>query len=509
MKKTVNCAAVDLGASGGKVILGHFDGARITLDEVHRFPNGPVQDGKHIYWDVRRLFGEVKQGLGMAAGEGRLASIGLDAWGNDFCLLNSAGKLLEDPHSYRDPRTDGVMETALAKMPREAIYSLTGVQFMQHNTLFQVYSMVLDKSPLLERAATYLMVADLFNYWLCGTKACEFTNATTTQFYDPNNRNWCLPILETFDIPARIMPPVVQPATRLGMLLPAICQELNMRALPVIAVGTHDTASAACAVPYSRGVPSGAPADIVSTFQDAAFLSSGTWSLMGAEVGGPLINSAGLQHNFTCYGGVGGAWLVWKNIQALWILQECLRNWADAGWSDTLESLIGLAEQAPPFTALIDVDDRLFLTPGDFPVCIADYCRSTGQPPPEGKGAIVRCILESLALKYRYIFERLQHVLGRKLKRVHVIGGGSLNTLLNRFTAAAVGVPVVAGPAEATALGNFLAQLMALGEVGSLSQAREIVGRSFETTVFQPEGGDGWDNVLNRFLTVITRGGKV
>ena len=490
-------------------MLGRFNGARITLDEVYRFPNGPVQADKHIYWDVHRLFGEVKKGLGMAVANGSLVSIGLDAWGNDFCLLDPAGELVENPHSYRDPRTDGVMEKALINMPREDIYNRTGVQFMQHNTLFQVYSMVLEKSPLLERAATYLMIADLFNYWLCGTKACEFTNATTTQFYDPIKGDWCLSVLEAFQIPSRIMPPVVQPATRLGTLQPAICKQLNMPALPVIAVGTHDTASAACAVPYSRGVPSGAPADIDYTFQDAAFLSSGTWSLMGAEVGGPLINSAGLQHNFTCYGGVGGAWLVWKNIQALWVLQECIRNWTEAGENDTLENLVGLAEQAEPFAALIDVDDRLFLTPGDFPVCIADYCRRTGQRPPEGKGAIVRCILESLALKYRYTFEHLQEVLGRRLSRIHVIGGGSLNALLNRFTADAVGVPVVAGPAEATALGNFLAQLMALGKVGSLRQAREIVSRSFETTTYEPSYVADWDDAVVRFLGVMNKDGRI
>lgn len=505
MKKTVNCAAVDLGASGGKVMLGRFDGSRITLEEIYRFPNGPIQAGRHIYWDVRRLFEEVKWGLGMAAGTARLVSVGLDAWGNDFCLLNSTGELVEDPHSYRDPRTDGVMEKCFQKMPREDIYDRTGVQFMQHNTLFQVYSMVLERSPLLESAATYLMIADLFNYWLCGEKCCEFTNATTTQFYDPNERDWCLPILEAFDIPARIMPPIIQPATKLGMLLPAICKELNMLTLPLIAVGTHDTASAAVAVPYNRGVPSGAPEDELPSPDNAAFLSSGTWSLMGAEVGEPLINSAGLKHNFTCYGGVRGSWLVWKNIQALWVLQECIRNWKEAGRYYTLENLISLAERAEPFAALIDVDYRLFLTPGDFPERIREYCKHSGQRPPESEGAIVRCILESLALKYRYTFERLQDVLGRKLDRIHVIGGGSLNALLNRFTAGAVGVPVVAGPVEATALGNFLAQLIARGEIGSLSQAREIVGRSFETTVYGPVRGDSWDDAFGKFLKLIQR----
>jgi len=509
MKKTLNCAAVDLGASGGKVLLGRFAGSKVTLEEIHRFPNGPLQVGRSIYWDVHRLFEEVKRGLGMAGRSARLDSIGLDAWGNDFCLLDAAGALVEDPHSYRDPRTDGVMQKAFERMTREDIYRRTGVQFMQHNTLFQLYSMVLDRSPLLEAAATYLMIADLFNYWLCGERCCEFTNATSTQFYDPYKRDWCLPLLEAFDIPARIMPPILQPATRLGMLQPGLCAELGASPLPLIAVGTHDTASAASVVPYGRGVPSGAPANESSSAESSAFLSSGTWSLLGAEVGEPLINDAGLKHNLTCYGGVGGAWLVWKNIQALWVLQECMRGWDEAGQRDTPGSLIRLAEQAQPFAALIDVDDRLFLTPGDFPARIDEYCRRTGQQPPEGKGAIVRCILESLALKYRYTFERLQEVLGRKLSCINVIGGGSRNTLLNRFTAEATGVSVTAGPAEATALGNFMAQLMALGEIKSLSQARQIVSGSFETVTYEPGRGSGWDDAYNRFLGIVNEGGRV
>ncbi|MDD5647986.1 MAG: rhamnulokinase [Dehalococcoidia bacterium] len=500
MKKTVNSVAVDLGASGGKVMLGRFDGSRITLEEIYRFPNGPIQAEQHIYWDVRRLFEEVKKGLGTAGRTARLDSVGLDAWGNDFCLLDGSGALLENPHSYRDPRTDGMMKRAFEKMSREDIYNRTGVQFMQHNTLFQVYSMVLDRSPQLEAAATYLMIADLFNYWLCGEKRCEFTNATTTQFYDPNKREWCLPILLAFDIPHRIMPPIAQPATKLGMLQAGVCDQLGIPSLPVIAVGTHDTASAAVAVPYNRSAPSGAPTGIS---QGSAFLSSGTWSLLGAEVGEPLINAAGLKNNFTCYGGVGGAWLVWKNIQALWVLQECMRNWEEAGQGDTLDGLIKQAEQAQVLPAVIDVDNRLFLTPGDFPPRIAEYCRRTGQLPPGDKGAIVRCILESLALKYRYTYERLPEGLGRKLDCIHIIGGGSLNTLLNRFTADAVGVPVVAGPAEATALGNFLVQLMALGEIGSLSQAREIVARSFETVIYEPGNTSNFDDAYARFLKLV------
>jgi len=469
-------------------MLGSFDGAKVALQELYRFPNGPLQVENSIYWDVTRLFKEVKEGLGLVGKAATLDSIGLDAWGNDFCLLSRDGKLLENPHSYRDPRTDGVMEKAFEVMSRDEIYRRTGVQFMQHNTLFQLYPMVLAGSSLLKSAATCLMTADLFNYWLCGAKCCEFTNATTTQFCDPYKKDWCLPILETFDIPVHIMPPIVSPATRLGVLEDRLLGELSLPPVPVIAVGTHDTASAVSVVPAQD--------------DDFAFLSSGTWSLLGAEVKEPLISQAGMDHNFSCYGGVGGSWLSWKNIQALWLLQECIRAWEESGQRCSLAELIDLAEEAQTFGPLIDVDDRLFLTPGDFPARIAGYCRRTGQEPPTGRGATVRCILESLALKYRYTFEKLQVVLGRKLSRIHIIGGGSRNALLNRFTAGATGVAVVAGPAEATSLGNFMSQLTALGEVGALSEVREIVRRSFETITYLPADVDAWDEAYGRFSIV-------
>ena len=488
MKKTLNCAAVDLGASGGKVMLGSFDGEKVALQELYRFPNCPLQVENSIYWDVPRLFAEVKRGLGMAGKAATLDTIGLDAWGNDFCLLGRDGNLLENPHSYRDPRTDGVMQKTFEVMSRGELYRRTGVQFMQHNTLFQLYSMVLAGSPLLKSAATFLMMADLFNYRLCGAKCCEFTNATTTQFFDPYKKDWRLLILEAFGIPAGIMPQVVSPATRLGLLEERLLNELSLNAVPVIAVGTHDTASAVSVVPAQD--------------DNYAFLSSGTWSLLGAEVKEPLISDAGLEHNFSCYGGVGGAWLVWKNIQALWILQECMRSWGESGQLCGPDELIYLAEQARPFGPFIDVDDRLFLTPGDFPSRIIEYCVRTGQEPPDGRGAMVRCILESLALKYRYTFERLQVVLGRKLGRIHIVGGGSRNTLLNRFTARATGVPVVAGPAEATALGNFMTQLMTLGEVKSASEAKEIVRRSFDTVTYLPGDAAAWEEAYGRFNLV-------
>ena len=485
MKNTLNCAAVDLGASGGKVMLGSYDGAKVALQEIYRFPNGPLQAGKAIYWDVPRLFAEVKKGLALAGRAADLDSIGLDAWGNDFCLLEKDGRLLENPRSYREPRTDGVMQKAFAEMSRDDIYRLTGVQFMQHNTLYQLYSMVLAGSPLLKSAATYLMTADLFNYWLCGQKLCEFTNATTTQFFDPFKGDWCLPILEAFHIRVQIMPPIVPPAARLGVLERRLRDELGLPAVPIMAVGTHDTASAVSAVP--------------ALDDSYAFLSSGTWSLLGAEVKEPLISREGMDHNFSCYGGVGGAWLVWKNIQALWLLQECLRTWETGGQPYSIEHILDLAEKARPFGPLIDVDDRLFLTPGDLASRIVEYCRHTGQDVPAGPGEIVRCILESLAVKYRLTFANLQLVLGRKLSRIHIIGGGSRNSLLNRFTAGAAGVPVVAGPAEATSLGNVMAQLVAQGELGKPSEVRAVVRRSFDTVTYLPGDGAGWDEACGRF----------
>ena len=494
MKKPLKCVAFDLGASGGKVIRGSFDGSRVSLKELYRFPNCPIRLREHIYWDVLGLFEEVKNGLAIAvkkSGE-RPESVGMDTWGNDFCLLDKGGDLLENPHSYRDPRTDGIMDQAFSLMPRREIYMQTGVQFMQHNTLFQLYSLVLERSSILKAAATYLMVPDLFNYWLSGEKSCEFTNATTTQFYDPYKNAWHRPILGMFEIPGRIMPPVIRPGTRLGKLDGWLCKDLDIPAVPVIAVGTHDTASAASVVPAGAG--------------GYAFLSSGTWSLFGAEVTTPVVNESGLKYNFSCYGGVCDTYLVWKNIQALWLLQECMRTWNEAGGKYSNEELVCMAERARPFGPVIDTDDRLFLTPGDFPARIAEFCTATGQKPPEGHGPVVRCILESLALKYRYTFEKLQVVLGNKLDRIYIVGGGSRNALLNRFTAEAVGVPVITGHPEATALGNLMLQLVTLREVGSLQESRDIVRRSFRSRTFEAGDSTGWDAAYERFLKVTRRG---
>jgi sugar (pentulose or hexulose) kinase len=493
MEKTIKCVAFDLGASGGKVILGVFNGNRITISEVYRFPNNPILLGDHIYWDFLRLFEEVKKGLRLAykQTDGQIDSIGVDTWGKDCAFLDIHGHLLENPHCYRDPRTNGMMEKAFQKMPREELYERTGVQLMQLNTIFQLLSMVDEDPRALDNVGTFLNLPDLFNYYLTGKKFCEFTNATNTQFYDPLTNAWNERILDAMGIPRSIFPPIIQPGTIIGNLSEWLCEELGVRQIPVIAVATHDTASAVSAVPSSE--------------RDYAFLSSGTWSLLGYEEKSLVINKNGFKNNFSCYGGVCNTWLIWKNIQALWLLQECARVWTENGNVYSNEDLTIMASQAKPFGPLIDTDDLVFLAPGDFPLKIVEYCKRTGQQPPESDGAIVRSIMESLAVKYRFTFDRLQEVIGKQLNNICVIGGGSRNWLLNKFTSEAIGLPVKAGPAEATSIGNILMQLMALKELDCLPDAREVVRSSFETSTFEACKTDAWEDAYGRYLEIITK----
>lgn len=487
----MNCVAFDLGASGGKVLLGVYQNGRINISEVHRFSNSPILLADHIYWDFLYLFEEVKKGIKLAckAADGPVASLGLDTWGVDCSFLDKAGHLLGNPYSYRDPRTNGMMEKAFLRMPRSAIFAHTGVQFMQMNTLFQLLAMVDADARAFDSVGTFLMIPDLFNYYLSGKKGCEFTNATTTQFYNPLKGGWDDEILQSMGVPRSIIPEIIPPGTVLGNLAPWICEELDVQGMPVVEVGTHDTASAISAVP--------------STEKDIAFLSSGTWSLLGTESPAPVINEMGLKNNFSNYGGVCSTWAIWKNIQALWLLQECMRYWASVGLQFTHEDIILMANQAKPFGPILDSDDLAFFTPGNFPERIKEYCRRTGQTPPEGEGAIARCILESLALKYRFTFERLQEVVGKELKQLSVIGGGSRNWLLNKFTSEAIGIPLKAGPVEASAIGNIMQQLIAVGELGCLDDCRQVIQASFETAVFEAARSGAWEEAYGRYLEII------
>ncbi len=477
--------AFDLGAESGRAIIGRFDGERLTLEELHRFANGPVQLFDRLYWNPLALFTEMKEGLSLFAREhGKdLDAVGIDTWGVDFALLGPDDALLDNPRNYRDPRTDGMLEEAFSHLSREEIFAYTGVQFMKLNTLYQLLS--LRDSKLLESTQTMLMMADLFNFYFTGTKVCEFSNATTTQFYDPRQSAWSTKLLESLDLPTHFLPEIVQPGTRVGTLLPSIATATGLGAVPVIAPATHDTGSAVAAVP--------------ATTRDYAYISSGTWSLMGVELDAPLINDQALRYNFTNEGGVGPTYRFLKNIMGLWLVQECRRTWEHEGQVRSYDTLTAMAREAEPFTALLDPDEECFLAPGGMPARIRTYCQETDQTIPVDEGQIIRIVLESLALKYRYVLESLETILGRRLESIHIVGGGIQNRLLCQFTASATGRPVIAGPLEATAIGNLMLQLIGLGQLTSLAEAREVVRRSFESEIYEPESETDWDAAYNRF----------
>jgi len=485
--------AFDLGAESGRAVVGHVDGERLRLEEVHRFPNRPVRVLGSLHWDILRLWGEIKQGLGRAASiHGyELASIGLDTWGVDFGLLAANGALLGNPYHYRDSRTDGMMDEAFKLVSRSKIYDRTGIQFMQINSLFQLLAMAQAGSPLLGTARTFLNMPDLFNYWLSGRKASEFTIATTSQCYDPGQGDWARGMLEKLGIPAGIFGEVVPPGTVLDELLPPVARETNSTSIPVVATAGHDTGSAVAAVP-AQG-------------EDYIYLSSGTWSLMGIETREPIINDRSLDYNFTNEGGVNNTFRFLKNIMGLWLVQECRREWARAGAAFSYDDLTRMAAKAPAFASIIAPGDSRFLPPGDMPARVRSYCQETGQSVPQSKGEVVRCVLESLALEYRLVAGRLDEMAGYPLPVLHIFGGGSRNDLLNQFAADATGRTVIAGPVEATAIGNVLVQALALGQIESLAEGRALVRRSFEVTTFESKPSTAWDEAFDRYLRLSQR----
>jgi rhamnulokinase len=491
MAQSVNFLAFDLGAESGRAMLGRFDGARLALSEIHRFANVPVALPDGLHWDVLRLWAEIKQGMALAArdyGAG-LAGLGLDTWGVDFALLDAKGGLVANPHHYRDSRTDGMVEEAFRRVPRAEIFEQTGIQVMPINSLYQLLSMVVGRSPALEVARTFLTIPDLFNYWLTGRAVCEFSNATTTQCYDPRRRDWARPLLDRLGIPAAIFPAIVPSGTVLGRLLPSVAEETGLGDLPVVAPACHDTGSAVAAVPAAG--------------PGFAWISSGTWSVMGAELPAPVVNAQSLAFNITNEGGVGGTFRFCKNVMGLWLVQECRRTWARQGEAYSYDDLARMAAQAAPFQAVVDPDYGEFLKPGDMPARVHAYCQATGQAAPESKGALVRCLLEGIALKYRWVLERLEEILGRRLDPIHIVGGGTRNRLLSQFTADATGRRVVTGPAEATAAGNVVVQAMALGHVASLDEGRALVRASFDVATFEPGDRSGWEEAYARLLALL------
>jgi rhamnulokinase len=489
MAATRKLLAIDLGAESGRGVVGHFDGERLRLQDVHRFPNGGVPVLDALHWDVLRLHADILTAIRKAAAEGGLDGIGVDTWGVDFGLLGRGGVLLGNPRHYRDPHTEGAMELAFARVPKPDLYRQTGIQFMRFNSLFQLVALKRDGSPVLDAAESLLFMPDLFHYFLTGIRSNEFTDASTGQVLDPTTRRWATGVLDTLGIPPRLFGTLTMPGTVLGPLRPSVAKETGAGPVSVVAPASHDTAAAVASVP-ARG-------------DDWAFISSGTWSLVGAEIPQPVVTEAALAANFTNEGGVGGTTRFLKNVMGLWLVQECRRCWQRAGRDHGYDELTRLAGEAPAFGSMIDPDDASFILPEDMPGAVAAYCRRTNQPVPDGVGPVVRCCLESLALKYRWVLETIESLLGRRLAAVHVVGGGCQNALLCQLTADCCGRPVLAGPVEATAAGNVLTQALGLGLVGSLADVREVVRRSFDPVAYEPRDRARWDDAYGRFRALL------
>ncbi len=475
--------AFDFGAESGRAILGQLGAGRLTTREVHRFKNEPVEYAGSLHWDVPRLWYEIRKTLS-SLDDTPLAGIGVDAWGVDYALLGEKGELLQNPYHYRDRRTAGVMDEVFKKIPREEIYRATGVQFLAINTLYQLFAALRDAPALLKVAQKLITIPDLFHYWLTGNAVCEFTNASTTQLVNPVKRTWASELIDRLGLPGHLWSKIIEPGTLLGHLLPNIGAHSVLAGTVVIAPATHDTGSAVAAISAREGT---------------AFLSSGTWSLVGTEIDQPLITAEALRMNFTNEGGVNGTTRLLKNVMGLWILQRCQQSWASDGKSSDNAKLLEQAAREEAFHCLLDPDHDSFLRATDMPTAIARFCARTHQPLPKSAAGFTRAVLESLALKYRLVLANLEQLTEKRIERVRVIGGGSKNRLLNQFTADATGRTVLAGPAEATALGNIAVQMLATGAVDSLPQVRDIIDRSYPAEAFTPVDPEKWNRQAERF----------
>ncbi len=493
MPSALSLAAVDLGAESGRVVLGRFDGDHVALQEVHRFSNAPIDVLQSLHWDILRIFEQVKQGLSRIEGHATasLAGIGIDSWAVDFGLLDCNGALLGNPYCYRDPRTSGMIERVVQRVPQVEIYRATGIQFLPINTLYQLMAMA--QSPVLQVADCLLMVPDLLAYWLCGERVGEYTNVTTTQLYDLRTSDWSWDIVSRLDLPSRLFPDIVPPGTVLGELLPEVARELGVRDhIAVTAVASHDTASAVLGIPAEHA--------------HFAFISSGTWSLIGVELDRPLVNDRAMHANFTNEGGYGGKIRFLRNVMGLWLLQECRRSWRVHGSDYDYDDLMVMASEMPA-ESFFDPDWSGFLAPGDMPQRIAERCRASGQRPPIGPAETTACICLSLALKYRWVLEQLIFLTGSTIEAIHIVGGGARNSVLCRLTADICGLPVYGGPVEATALGNVLVQACSRGELASLEEIRTVVRRSTDIQIFEHDANRArWDAIFQRFEHLLAVG---
>ncbi|MDR1960062.1 MAG: rhamnulokinase [Planctomycetaceae bacterium] len=491
---TKSYLAIDMGASSGRHIVGHFDGDRIHLEEIYRFENGPVEMAGNLYWNLPGQWTHVLNGMQTAGAKygSQILSVGVDTWGVDFGLLGRNDTLLGNPYCYRDPRTDGAMERAFQTLSRNEIFTQTGLQFMQFNSLYQFLVMQWEKSPVLESAESFLMMPDLFHWLMSGIKANEFTNATTTQCFNPVTHDWAKPMLGKFGLPEHLFQSATPPGTTLGKLRTSVAETAGLSA-NVVLPGTHDTASAVMAVPTSR--PSGQT--------DWCYISLGTWALMGVETKVPVTSEKAFEYNFTNEGGVGGTFRLLKNISGLWLIQECRRIWNQEGKDWDWEDLNRMSASAKPLVTFINPDVREFLAPTDMPEAIRQYAARTGQRIPENEGAVLRCALESIAMKFRVTLEMCENLTGTKIETIHIVGGGTKNLQLCQAAADACGRPVVTGPVEATAIGNLMMQAVAAGDVADIPQAREVIRRSFEVMEFLPQNTDQWNNAYERFKEII------
>lgn len=481
--------ACDLGAESGRVMLGTLEGGRLNLNEIHRFPNVPIKDGNSMYWDIPKLFKGIREGLKKAAGKGEdITSLSCNSWGLDCVLLDRQGELIEPVYHYRDPRSAEGVKRVFNKISREEVFAETGIQFIPINAL---YHLAMETPDRLAATGQIITIGDAFNYFLCGIRRSEISMASTTQLYNPITKNWSAKVLASIGLTPDKFPELVPPGTRLAKLKPEFVTETGLGNVDVVATCTHDTGSAVAAVPATNGD------------SDWAYLSSGTWSLMGVEINEPLITEQCRELNFTNEIGYGNTVRLLKNIIGLWLVQECKRHWAAAGEDYDYAQLTQMAVEAEPFRSLMNPDDERFMAASSMPAAIAGFCRDTDQPAPESPGQFVRCCLESLALFYRLTMQRVSSLSGKPVNRLHIVGGGSQNGLLNQFTANACNVTVIAGPTEATALGNILVQAITAGEIESLATGRQIIANSFKVDTFTPSDQKEWSVANERFLTLI------
>ncbi len=489
MNAAISALACDIGAGSGRIIECSYDGENIDLKQISRFTNGPIKVGDSLFWDILGLFRDIKHGLVKASNLGiEAVSFGMDTWGNDFSFIDKKGILMENPHSYRDSRTIDIIPYVRKFIPDKALYSRNGIQQVRMNTFYQLVSIARDREYILNNAQNFLFIPDLLNYFLTGEVHSEYTLSTISQLYSYNNGNWDSELLKLFNIPENLFPDIIKPGESCGSILPSICNDIHINSIPIIAVGAHDTASAVVAVAEPE--------------KQAIFISSGTWSIIGTETNEPIINDCAFRYNFSNEGAVGDKIRFLKNVMGLWILQEIQRRFSIEGRNYSFADLCKLAENEQSFVSFIDPDDECFYEPANMPKVIQNYCERTGQKVPQSDGQIVRCAIESLAFKYRYVVEQLQELIGKSPDSIHIIGGGSQNELLCQMTASCCNKRVFAGPVEATALGNAVTQFISLGELSDIKEARTIIRKSFPPKEFEPTDTELWSEQYRRYLSI-------